>query len=190
MMHSRLFHLALLPALSLPFIGVYAALDPGILTKHTPHVQSCAETSTPTTFVIKGLVYLRYEVGPYPMESQPNSTQLAFEVTNSANGVSTGCSFQNVMYEGQWPDDSDYWHACSDRTFISTGGSYPVRTNARFLWDAWKLSVNQSWACDEVTSVNYTSTTTLEPNCTETRSEYQYINECVAPDVEVTATLQ
>ncbi|KAI1074252.1 hypothetical protein F5B20DRAFT_586483 [Whalleya microplaca] len=178
-----------LVALSLPVIEASSRLNLGSLNGRTPH-QSCTETSTPTTFAVQSLVYLRFEAGPYPMESQPNTTQLAFEVANRANGVLTTCSFQNVMYQGQWVDDSNYWHTCGDRTFAVDGVDHPVRTDALFVWDAWRLSVNQSWACDEVTTVSHISTMTFKPNCTETRSEYQYVNECTAPDVEATASLQ
>lgn len=106
---------------------------------------SCADTSTPTTFSVKGATYVK--VLTWHFTTTPNSTQLAFEVVNAANGISIPCSLQNVEINGQWGDDSNYWYSCSDRSLTVDEKEYPVRTNAHIIWDDWKLTVNQTWDC-------------------------------------------
>lgn len=115
----------------------------------SPAAASCADTSTPTTFSVKGVAYVKYETYPGSYDTPPNSTQLAFEVVNAANGVSTGCSLQNAEFQGQWPDDSTVWRSCIDRTLSVDGQDYPVKTSALFLWEEWKLTVNQTWDCGD-----------------------------------------
>lgn len=135
----RQFSLFLPLALALP--AVQAGSD------NTVQVQSCADVSKPSTFSLKGVTYLRYEVSPYQMDAMPNLTQLAFEVVNNANGVSIGCSAQNVENEGRWPDTSNYWYKCQDRSLKVGANEYPITTSARIVWDDWKLSVNQTVDC-------------------------------------------
>ncbi|KAI1407720.1 hypothetical protein F5Y13DRAFT_195068 [Hypoxylon sp. FL1857] len=124
------------------------------------------------------------------MATVPNSTQLAFEVINNANGVSTGCSAQNVEVGGRWGDDSRYWYKCVGRSLEVDGNEYPLSTSLHVIWDEWKLSVNQSWECDGGIHVKHIATATLAPSCQETKSAFQYINNCEAPDLEAPATVQ
>ncbi|KAI1499908.1 hypothetical protein F5X99DRAFT_262831 [Biscogniauxia marginata] len=166
-------------------------LDPGVSLRRVQQLlPSCTEASAPTTFTLKDITYLRYEASQNPSEAPPNSTVLAFEVVNQANEVSTGCSCQNVMVDGHWADDSEYWYACLDRSITIDGQDFTVKTNAQISWDAWLLAVNQTWACDEQATVRQISTTTLAPTCSETTTGPQYVKECTAPDVEVAATSQ
>ncbi|KAI1387129.1 uncharacterized protein F4822DRAFT_274653 [Hypoxylon trugodes] len=150
--------------------------------------ESCAEISKPSTFTISNTQYIKVE-GRDPIDPMLNSTTIAFEVVNNANGVTVGCSRINVMHDGKYPDDSKYWSDCQDLSLEVDGTSYPLTTNANFLWNEWKLSVNQSWNCGGAT-VRHISTVTLSPTCNETRSPYQYLNECSAPKVESPARSQ
>ncbi|OTA52753.1 hypothetical protein K449DRAFT_427072 [Hypoxylon sp. EC38] len=150
---------------------------------------SCADLSRPTTFSLKDITYLKVEEYP-TMATVPNSTQLALEVVNNANGVSTGCSAQNVEIGGRWGDDSKYWYKCVDRSLEVDGNEYPLSTSLHVVWDEWKLSVNQSWECDGGTHVKHIATATLTPSCQETKSAFQYINNCEAPDLEAPAIIQ
>ncbi|OTA85559.1 hypothetical protein M434DRAFT_163249 [Hypoxylon sp. CO27-5] len=157
--------------------------------KRAQQLTSCADLFQPTTFSLKDITYLKVEEYP-TMATVPNSTQLAFEVVNNANGVSTGCSAQNVEIGGRWGDDSKYWYKCIDRSLEVDGNEYPLNTSLHVVWDEWKLSVNQSWECDGGTHVKHIATATLTPSCQETRSAFQYINNCEAPDLEAPAMIQ
>ncbi|OTB09414.1 hypothetical protein M426DRAFT_79117 [Hypoxylon sp. CI-4A] len=108
---------------------------------------SCTDISTPTTFSLGDISYVRVETAPN-FAITPNSTQLVFEITNNANGVLTGCSLINVQIDGQWGDDSNYWFDCMDKNLEVDGNEYPLQTNAHIIWEDWKVSVNQSWVCD------------------------------------------
>lgn len=104
--------------------------------------------------------------------------------------------------DGEWADQGGrIWYACLDRTIEPDFGgsnssddeddgeaSYPVRTSARVDWDAWRVTVNQTWGCDESVTTSQFSVLTLEPTCTENKSGFQYIKECTAPDLTVSAT--
>ncbi|KAI1370621.1 hypothetical protein F4677DRAFT_348997 [Hypoxylon crocopeplum] len=190
MMYLHLCHL-LLP-LSYALFAAGVEHGPEILSfdKRMQLSSSCADISAPTTFSLKQVSYLKFETYPGAYDEPPNSTQLAFEVVNQANGVSTGCSLQVVGWGGNWGDDSKVWHECIDRSLEVGGKEYPVKTSAHFVWDDWVLTVNQTWACDDKTTVRHISTATLEPDCTEDKTPFQYINSCTAPDAEVAATLQ
>lgn len=73
---------------------------------------------------------------------------------------------------GSWVDDRETWYACLDRVVGSTLGDgvglgvdggvrgevrdesqslsrTVVKTSARIDWDAWRVAVNQTWACGE-----------------------------------------
>ncbi|KAI6084178.1 hypothetical protein F4821DRAFT_262223 [Hypoxylon rubiginosum] len=149
---------------------------------------SCADTSTPTTFSVKGATYVK--VLTWHFTTTPNSTQLAFEVVNAANGISIPCSLQNVEINGQWGDDSNYWYSCSDRSLTVDEKEYPVRTNAHIIWDDWKLTVNQTWDCGGESAVRHISSATLAPTCQEFPGDFQYVSNCEAPDLEAAATTQ
>ncbi|KAI1134233.1 hypothetical protein F5Y05DRAFT_240442 [Hypoxylon sp. FL0543] len=188
MMFSRLF-LVYLPVAFAKSI-VQAGFGQEItFAKRVQQSSSCADLSQPTTFSLKDITYLKIEQYP-TMATVPNSTEIAFEVVNNANGVSTGCSAQNVEIGGRWGDDSNYWYKCVDRSLEVDGNQYPLSTSLHIVWDQWKLSVNQSWECDSGSQVRHIATATLTPSCQETKSAFQYINNCDAPDVEAPATLQ
>ncbi|KAI0105007.1 hypothetical protein GGR51DRAFT_200965 [Nemania sp. FL0031] len=154
-----------------------------------PQPQSCPSHETPQSFTLSSITYLRYEVSPPFSSPQPNTTQLVFELASSGPGISTGCAVQNVMAaDGHWADDSSVWQACVERSITVGGRSYPVKTSAHFDWDAWRLSVNQTWACDESVTISQFSALTLAPSCTENKTGSQYIKECTAPDVVISAT--
>lgn len=114
-----------------------------------PHEATCPEQFPPTTFALASIQYIKIEYVLYtPDLHGPNSTQMAFEATNAANGVSTGCSFMRVMMaNGEYPDDSKDWHPCLDRSLDVDGQEAAVATSARFDWNTWDLAVNQSWTC-------------------------------------------
>ncbi|KAI8957363.1 hypothetical protein F5Y11DRAFT_352637 [Daldinia sp. FL1419] len=153
-------------------------------------VQSCTEAST-STFSIKDAIYVRVETSPYTPDAFPNTTQLAFEVINNANGVSTGCALQNVEQNNVWPDLSNYWFKCLDKSYEVDGSEYPLNTGANFLWDdSWKLRVNQTWNCDGRTVVRQVATATLRATCEETSSPQQYIKNCDIPDTEAPGAKQ
>ncbi|KAI1451467.1 hypothetical protein F4805DRAFT_96594 [Annulohypoxylon moriforme] len=158
-------------------------------SKKTERASSCADISTPTTFSLSQISYIKIEQYP-TMATVPNSTQLVFDVINNANGVSTGCSPQNVEVNGQWGNDSNYWYKCVDRSLEVNGDEVPLSTSVHIIWDQWQLSVNQSWICGDQSVVRHISTTTLKPSCQETSSAFQYINECTAPDLEAPAVFQ
>ncbi|KAI0026257.1 hypothetical protein F4780DRAFT_719148 [Xylariomycetidae sp. FL0641] len=151
---------------------------------------ACAGTLEPTTFFLRDITYIRYEASPYTGESPPNGTTLAFEVVNKANGISTGCAVQNVMSQGQWKDDSVTWQSCLDRPLTIGGSQFTVKTSAQFSWNTWQLTINQTWNCDERTTSRRISRLALEPACTESKTPYQYVKECTAPDIEAAATPQ
>ncbi|KAI2470177.1 hypothetical protein F4781DRAFT_430595 [Annulohypoxylon bovei var. microspora] len=176
----------LLLPLSVVQAGLSQALSP---SKRAGQVSSCDDLSTPTTFSLTQISYVKIEQYP-SMATVPNSTQLVFEVVNNANGVSTGCSPQNVEVGGQWGDDSNYWYKCVDRSLEVNGNEFPLSTSVHIIWDQWNLSVNQSWNCGDQSVVRHISTTTLKPSCQETKSAFQYINECTAPDLEAPAAFQ
>ncbi|KAI1446498.1 hypothetical protein F5Y02DRAFT_416784 [Annulohypoxylon stygium] len=157
--------------------------------KRAAQVSSCADIAAPSTFSLSQISYKKIEQYP-SMATVPNSTQLVFTVLNNANGVSTGCSPQNVEVNGQWGDDSNYWYKCTDRSLEVNGDNVSVSTSAHIIWDNWQLSVNQSWSCGDQSMVRHISTTTLDPSCQETSSAFQYINECTAPDLVSPATAQ
>ncbi|KAI0968098.1 hypothetical protein F4678DRAFT_202234 [Xylaria arbuscula] len=159
---------------------------------------ACPDPNTAKSFAIRQIAYLRYETSPYTFSPQLNTTQLVFEVDNENTGVSTGCACQNVMSsDGDWADDSHVWYACVDRTItVANGGGggdgseteYPVKTSVRVDWDDWRLTVNQTWRCEESVNISQFSIFTLTPTCTENISGLQYIKECTAPDLVVPAT--
>ncbi|KAI0811807.1 hypothetical protein GGR55DRAFT_89000 [Xylaria sp. FL0064] len=157
---------------------------------------SCPDPNTPKSFTLRQITYLRYETSPYTPSPQPNTTQLVFELENEVTGVTTGCACQNVMsFDGTWADDSEYWYACQDESIpIGTDGeggeqtAVVVKTSARVDWDGWRIAVNQTWECDESETISQFSSLTLTPTCTENRTGSQYIKECTAPDVVVSAT--
>ncbi|TGJ88598.1 hypothetical protein E0Z10_g159 [Xylaria hypoxylon] len=111
--------------------------------------QSCSDPSGPRSFAFREITYLRYEVSAAVASPQPNTTQLVFELVNESTDISTGCACQNVMSGGDWVDDSHTWYACVDRTITVGGTKYPVKTSALIDWDRWRLTVNQTWVCDE-----------------------------------------
>ncbi|KAI1353898.1 hypothetical protein F5Y01DRAFT_44006 [Xylaria sp. FL0043] len=113
--------------------------------------------------------------------------------------------------DGTWADDSEYWYACQDESIpISIPTTIPiptsttngeggddeqqttaavvVKTSARVDWDGWRIAVNQTWECEESETISQFSSLTLTPTCTENRTGFQYIKECTAPDVVVSAT--
>ncbi|KAI0382328.1 hypothetical protein F5Y04DRAFT_280111 [Hypomontagnella monticulosa] len=104
------------------------------------------------------------------MDAMLNSTQLVFNAVNNANGVSSGARLKTL----------------STRVH---GEEYPIKTNTRIIWDDWKLSVNQTVDCAG-TVVRHISTATLAPDCQETESATQYIENCQIPNLEVSATSQ
>ncbi|KAI1473255.1 uncharacterized protein F4812DRAFT_455069 [Daldinia caldariorum] len=176
--------------LALPFAQSVAQAGPSRQLSSLEETRSCTEASA-TTFSLKGVFYVRVETSPYAITAFPNSTQLAFEVINNANGVSTGCSLQNVQHDNVWPDLSNYWFKCLDRSYEVDGSEYPINTSTNFLWDdSWKLRVNQTWNCDGQTIVKQVATATLKPTCKETSSPQQYIENCDISDAEVPATDQ
>lgn len=111
----------------------------------------CSEQFPPTAFSLDSIQYIKVEYALYtPDLHGPNSTQMAFEVVNEANNVSTGCTFMRVMMEGgQYPDDSKDWHPCEDRSIDVNDQEVVVGTTAQFDWDTWSLAVNQSWTCGD-----------------------------------------
>ncbi|KAI0450246.1 hypothetical protein F5B21DRAFT_491749 [Xylaria acuta] len=121
--------------------------------------QTCPSRTTPKSFSLSGITYLRYETSQYTSPAPPNTTQLVFEITNPATGISTGCALQTVMSpSGDWIDDDEsWWYTCLERTITIDDDDddddgkkkYPVRTSARFDWDEWRLAVNQTWVCEE-----------------------------------------
>ncbi|KAI1276987.1 hypothetical protein F5Y07DRAFT_118994 [Xylaria sp. FL0933] len=177
------------------------------LSSRSQSPSSCPDPSTPKSFTLRQITYLRYETSPYMPSPQPNTTQLVFELENEVTGVTTGCACQNVMSaDGSWADDSGYWYACQDGSIpisiptSTTDGegsgdsrgeqtaAVVVKTSARIDWDEWRIAVNQTWECDESETISQFSSLTLTPTCTETRTGFQYIKECTAPDVVVSAT--
>ncbi|KAI0441383.1 hypothetical protein F4803DRAFT_419514 [Xylaria telfairii] len=107
--------------------------------------QSCPP---PTTFTLSEITYLRYEVSANVPTAPVNTTQLVFAITNAATGISTGCALQSVpRSDGAWP--SGQATTCLERTITVGGKDYPVQTSARVDWDAWRLTVNQTWVCRE-----------------------------------------
>ncbi|KAI0428435.1 hypothetical protein F5Y09DRAFT_286990 [Xylaria sp. FL1042] len=116
-----------------------------------PTPSSCPDPDTPKAFTLRQITYLRYETSPYTFSPQPNTTQLVFELENETTGVTTGCACQNVMRsDGTWADDSEFWYACVDKTLPVSGvQTVVVKTSAHVDWDDWRLSVNQTWRCEE-----------------------------------------
>ncbi|KAI1743008.1 hypothetical protein F4680DRAFT_390073 [Xylaria scruposa] len=110
--------------------------------------QTCP--TSPKSFSLSEITYLRYEVSANTPTAPPNTTQLVFEITNLATAISTGCALQIVMSpSGDWLEDDAAWHACLERTIRVDDKDYPVRTSARLDWDEWRLAVNQTWVCEE-----------------------------------------
>ena len=107
---------------------------------------ACAGDFQPTSFVFDNAFYIRYEVS-HDFDTQPNSTQFVFDVSNESNGVLTGCSFYQVMVDGKYPDTFSRWTPCYDRTLDIDGHEISVKTSARAVLDNWGVSVNQSWSC-------------------------------------------
>ncbi|TRX91651.1 hypothetical protein FHL15_007433 [Xylaria flabelliformis] len=143
--------------------------------------QTCP--TSPKSFSLSEITYLRYEVSQNVPTAPPNTTQLVFEITNTATEISTGCALQTIMSpSGDWIEDDAIWYTCLERTIVVDDKEYPVRTSARLDWDEWRLAVNQT------VTVSQFSTLTLTPTCTENKTASQYIKECSAPDVVVTAT--
>ncbi|KAI3324448.1 hypothetical protein HD806DRAFT_534750 [Xylariaceae sp. AK1471] len=148
------------------------------------------DLDTPPSFTLRQIAYLQYETSPYTPTSQPNTTQLVFEVLNSIDDipVSTGCACQNV----NWADDSNHWYSCLDREIVGEEGSkeYSVKTSVLVEnWEDWRVKINQTWVCEERISRSQVSSLTLTPTCTENKIGSQYIKECTAPDVVVSATV-
>jgi hypothetical protein len=112
---------------------------------------SCSSASSTCSFVVHNVAYMMYQTLPGGFIDQtPDSITMSFDVTNSANGVNTACSFTVGKYNGQWTDRGTTWFTCGKRTIVDDQGSkYVVQTNTRFNWDAWQLAVNQTWTCDE-----------------------------------------
>ncbi|KAI0856968.1 hypothetical protein F4860DRAFT_386741 [Xylaria cubensis] len=149
--------------------------------------QTCP--TDPKSFSLSEITYLRYEVSPNVPTAQLNTTQLVFEITNLATEISTGCALQTIMSpSGDWLEDDATWYTCLERTITVNDKEYPVRTSARLDWDEWRLAVNQTWVCEESVTISQFSALTLTPTCTENKTASQYIKECTAPDVVVTAT--
>ncbi|KAI0405163.1 hypothetical protein F4802DRAFT_204182 [Xylaria palmicola] len=148
--------------------------------------QQCPALDAPRSFALREITYLHYEVTPDAASPQPGTTQLVFEVTNRATGVSTGCACQTVVAT---TTAATTQCSCVDRTITGGAGgdAYPVTTRARVDWDRWRLAVNQTWSCDGRRTINQSSTLTLVPTCTENRTGSQYIKECTALDVVVAA---
>ncbi|CAJ2505843.1 Uu.00g132370.m01.CDS01 [Anthostomella pinea] len=72
----------------------------------------------------------------------------ALVLVNQANGVSTGCACQTIMYQGHWADDSSYLHTCVDRSITVDDEEFTVKTSALISWDTWRQPISQTWACD------------------------------------------
>ncbi|KAI8947587.1 hypothetical protein F4801DRAFT_497296 [Xylaria longipes] len=163
-----------------------------LATRASTHIllpsQSCPPPSSPKSFSLREITYLRYEASQYTSPTPLNTTQLAFEITNTATEISTGCALQTVMAQGDWVNDSEYWYTCLERTLTVDDREYPVTTSARLDWDQWRLTVNQTWVCQESVTISQFSALTLAPTCTENRTSAQYIKECSAPDIVVDAT--
>ncbi|KAI1801976.1 hypothetical protein F4811DRAFT_426993 [Daldinia bambusicola] len=173
--------------LALPFAQSVIQARPNRPLSSLGETRSCTEASS-TTFSLKNAMYIRVETSPYAITPPPNATQLAFEVINNANGVSASCGLTNVEHDNMWPDLSNYWFHCSDRSYEVDGSEYPIYTSTNFLWDeSWKLRVNQTWNCDDQTIVKQVATATLKPTCQETSSPQQYIKNCNISDAEVPA---
>ncbi|KAH9884343.1 hypothetical protein F4778DRAFT_562291 [Xylariomycetidae sp. FL2044] len=153
---------------------------------------SCTDISAPSTFTITDINYVKHLV--YYAPGSPlahNTTQFVFGVANQANGVSTGCSYTYVRLEGEWTDPhGTYLFSCYDRSIVIGERETPVLTSSTFDWDTWHLAVNQTWACDEQASVQHLTTTNLAPNCTAYETAYEYVESCLAPEVEAVAVLQ
>ncbi|KAI2607896.1 hypothetical protein GGR54DRAFT_395192 [Hypoxylon sp. NC1633] len=158
--------------------------------KRAELLAACADISAPTTFSLKSIQYVKYVTYPGAYDVPPNSTQLAFDVINQANEVSTNCFLENVGFGNTWGDDSNYWYGCTDQSLDVGGEEYPVRTNAHIVWNEWRLVVNQTWACDQETTVMHIAAATLTPSCTEYNSPFQYTEGCSAPDTDVAAVVQ
>ncbi|KAI3328759.1 hypothetical protein F4824DRAFT_390608 [Ustulina deusta] len=125
-------------------------LPPSLSPSPSPSPQPCSDPNAAKSFAFRSIYYLRYEASPSAASSpQPNTTQLVFELDNASTGVSTGCACQNVMSAGAWADDSRTWYACVDRVLTVGGAQHPVKTSALVDWDRWRLTVNQTWACEE-----------------------------------------
>ncbi|KAK5626533.1 hypothetical protein RRF57_002248 [Xylaria bambusicola] len=189
-------------SLSFSLLLVLTTAIPHHLTPLSPSTQAshlassqCPDPSTPNTFSFTSFAYLRYTASPNPMlpylpPPQPNTTQLVFILENVNTGVTTGCAIQNMMdSHGNWADDSRVWYQCVDRTMTGPDGvQRPVKTRAHVVWDEWRVTVNQTWACDDSTVVNQFATLTLTPTCSATTTSFQNIRSCEAPDVVVSAT--
>lgn len=115
----------------------------------TAGASSCAGMSSTCQFTVQNVAYMKYLTLPGGFIDQtPDSITMAFDVTNTANGVNTACSFTNGKFMGEWADKGTRWYPCGDRTISSSQGTKSVvKTNARFNWDSWQLSVNQTWTC-------------------------------------------
>ena len=107
---------------------------------------ACADEFQPKSFIFDNASYMRYET-PQGIDTQPNSTQFVFEVSNESNGVLTGCSFYQVMVNEKYPDTFSHWKPCYDRILNVDGYEVEVETSARVDLDIWEVSVNQSWSC-------------------------------------------
>lgn len=98
-----------------------------------------------STFKLKNIAYQKYTNSPGNYDTPPDSLTFSFEVTNSATGVVTACSFGSSP--SQYLTDTR-WYPCGARTIAdSSGAQYTVQTNAHFGWSTWVLSMNQSWIC-------------------------------------------
>ncbi|KAI0505756.1 hypothetical protein F5B22DRAFT_496164 [Xylaria bambusicola] len=152
----------------------------------------CPDPSAPNSFTFSSFAYLRYTTSdnPMPPAPQPNTTQLVFVLENASTGVSTGCAIQNMMDgDGNWADDSRVWYQCVDRAVTGADGvQRAVRTRAHVIWDEWRVAVNQTWACDDSTTVSQFAALTLTPTCSVTTTSWQNIKSCEAPDVVVSTT--
>ena len=126
--------------------------DKSISTRGFPTANAgrhaCADEFQPKSFIFDNASYIRYEV-PHGIDTQPNSTQFVFEVSNESNGILTGCSFYQVMVDEKYPDTFSHWNPCYDRSLNIDGYEVEVKTSARVDLDIWEVSVNQSWSCRE-----------------------------------------
>lgn len=136
-------------ALGLPTAPASAPTTAKLQTLDTVgSMPECLSASSPLAFTINNIAYQKYEPFPGTIDEGMDQMTMAFDVTNSGNGIDTACSFINGKYLGEWTDNGTKWYACGNRTIVDdTGAKYVVRTNAQFHWDTWNLTVNQSWVC-------------------------------------------
>ncbi|KAI0174786.1 hypothetical protein BJ166DRAFT_156082 [Pestalotiopsis sp. NC0098] len=148
----------------------------------------CVSTSLPCAFAVSNVAYQKYMPAPGTIEAGLDSMTLAFGVNNDANDISTACSFTNGKYGGQWADNGTRWYNCGTHTIVDGNGTQHVlRTNARFDWNTWHLSVNQTWVCGndygQESNIGANVTVLLAPSCTDTSNQAYNYTECSAPNI-------